>query len=290
MTILAIFAAFSNSELYSQVLKYRIVKKEDISFMNTPRMVYRVILDINTIPSEQEMKNTAVQIWGNGNKSWQEFTVFMYLPDMDIESSAFGVGEFRPSGLLRFDRNENASIGTKWETKKTITQPIKETQNGKLKEYNIGISAVNVGESKVKISIISNLPDGTNLSLSVSRIYFVKGDATSYSGELGEKAFTLKNGQYETIMPIYDTEWYTRYQKLTTSIPSDFPQISKISEKITIDVMYTPARLQPSNVVAILGKRGEFVTGEGSRQFGTGTAGRLTSLSATKEINYPFKK
>lgn len=288
MTILAILA-LSNSELYSQVLKYRIVKKEDISFMNTPRMVYRIILDVNSIPSEQEMKNTAVQIWGNGNKSWQEFTVFMYLPDMDIESSAFGVGEFRPSGLLRFDRNENASIGTKWETKKTITQP-KQPLNGKLKEYNIGISAVNAGESKVKINIISNLPDGTNLSLSVYRIYFVKGDATSYSGELGEKAFTLKSGQYETIMPIYDTEWYTRYQKLTTSIPSDFPQISKISEKISINVMYTAARPQPSNVIAILGKRGEFVTGEGSRQFGTGTAGKLTSLSATKEINYPFKK
>ena len=238
MISLAIIVCSSNLELNSQVLKYRITKKEDISFMGTSRMVYRIILEVSSVPTEKELKNTATQIWGNGNKTWQEFTVFMYMPEMDIESTAFGVGEFRPNGLLRFNRNEYTLTGTKWETKKT-PQPVKETTPSKLKEYKIDISAINIGESKVKINIATNFPDGTNLFLSIYRIYFVKGDTETYTGDLGEKVFSVKNGQFETIMTISDTEWYNRYQKVVKSIPNDFPPISKISENIFIDVMYT---------------------------------------------------
>ena len=53
--------------------------------------------------------------------------------------------------------------------------------------------------------------------------------------------------------------------------------------------MYTAARDQPANVTEILGTHGEFVTGKGSEQFGTGTAGRLTILSASKELYFPME-
>ena len=72
--------------------------------------------------------------------------------------------------------------------------------------------------------------------------------------------------------------------------PSDFHPITKISDKITINVLYTAARAQPTNVTKILGTRGEFVTGEGADHFGTGTAGRLTSLSATRNYIFPWER
>jgi len=39
---------------------------------------------------------------------------------MNTESPAFGVGEFNEGGLVRFDKNEFALIGTKWEIKKPV--------------------------------------------------------------------------------------------------------------------------------------------------------------------------
>lgn len=273
----------------SGILNYSIAKREDISFMNTPRMVYRIILDVNSLPSDEEMKNTAINIWGNGNKNWKEFTAFLYLPEMNTEIPAYGVGEFNEGGLVRFNSNEYALIGTKWEIKK-IEVPIKETPVANLKEYKIELSAIDAGERKVKINITTNFPDGTNLSLWINRDYYVKGENKPNGGELGDKDFTIKNGRFETIVIINDTEWYNRYQKVAKAIPNDFPPISKISDKITINVMYTPAVPQPANVVEILGTRGEFVSGKGSKHFGTGTLGRLTSFSVSKELTYSLKK
>lgn len=53
------------------------------------------------------MKNTAINIWENGNKSWKEFTVFIYLPEMNSGLTAYGVGEFNNNGLVSFDKNKN---------------------------------------------------------------------------------------------------------------------------------------------------------------------------------------
>ena len=89
-------------------------------------------------------------------------------------------------------------------------------------------------------------------------------------------------------MLINGKEWYDRYQSIAKIEPSDFPQITEVSDKITINVMYTAARNQPVNVTEILGTRGEFVAGKGPEHFGTGTAGRLTALSASKEFYFPM--
>lgn len=70
----------SNSQQKHEILKYQIAKQQDISFMNIPRMVYRIMLEVDSLPTEIEMRNTANYLWGNGNKNWKEFTVFIYLP------------------------------------------------------------------------------------------------------------------------------------------------------------------------------------------------------------------
>lgn len=51
------------------------------------------------------------------NKNWKEFTVFMYLPGMDTNGLAYGVGEFRPNGLKEFKIQSYSLIGTKWESR-----------------------------------------------------------------------------------------------------------------------------------------------------------------------------
>ena len=90
----------------SPELNYEIVKKEDVSYLNTPRMVYRVVLSVDETPKEDKMKEVALYLWENGNTKWKEFTVFLYLPSMNSNSAAYGIGEFRPEGLLEFKVNE----------------------------------------------------------------------------------------------------------------------------------------------------------------------------------------
>jgi len=98
------------------VLEYIIIETEDISYAGTPRMVYRVVVEVEEIPVKEKLEKTAIQIWENGNKDWKEFTVFMYLPDMDTHLLAYAIGEFRPQGLKEFRIEEAALYGTKWES------------------------------------------------------------------------------------------------------------------------------------------------------------------------------
>ncbi len=92
----------SSAKKSGGTLKYEIVDKEDISYQGTPRMVYRVVVQVNQKPSENELKKTAKQIWKKHGKGWEEFTVFIYLPGMDTNDAAYGAGEFKSYGLKEF--------------------------------------------------------------------------------------------------------------------------------------------------------------------------------------------
>ena len=98
------------------VLEYIIIETKDMSEAGTPRMVYRVVVKVEEIPVAEELEKTATQIWEDGNKHWKEFTVFMYLPDMDTKLAAYGVAEFRPQGLKEFGIQEATLYGTKWKS------------------------------------------------------------------------------------------------------------------------------------------------------------------------------
>jgi len=100
-----------------KLIAYKIVKKEDQSYRGESRMTYRVLLNVSEKPKDQKIKDVALSIWKNGNKSWGEFTVFLYLPEMNTNSSAYGIANFTPSGLKDFDVQEYALWGTKWKKK-----------------------------------------------------------------------------------------------------------------------------------------------------------------------------
>jgi len=83
-------------------LDYTIFSAKDISYPGCRRMVYRLILKAKGKPSDPEVKETATYIWKYGNQKWDEFTIFFYLPGMDANGMAYGIAEFRRSGLLKF--------------------------------------------------------------------------------------------------------------------------------------------------------------------------------------------
>jgi len=101
------------------VLPFRIVARDDISYPGTQRMTFRVELDVQEIPSEPDMCDTALAIWQNGNTQWDEFTVWLYLPGMDTGGFAYVTAEFRPSGLLEFTVLPEALYFTDWENATT---------------------------------------------------------------------------------------------------------------------------------------------------------------------------
>mgnify|MGYP001344982867 FL=1 len=101
----------------NNLLSYKIVQKEDQSYSGTSRMTYRVLLNITEKPTEERVKDVAVSLWNNGNNSWKEFTVFLYLPDMNTNSISYGVANFTQSGLKDFKVQEYALWDTKWEKK-----------------------------------------------------------------------------------------------------------------------------------------------------------------------------
>lgn len=278
-----------NTESKQEVIKYKIASKQDISYLNTPRMVYRIILNVDSLPTEAVMKKAAWHIWENGNKSWKEFTVFIYLPEMNTESTAYGVGEFNINGLLTFNINEYSLYGTKWENRETVKET-KETPVATLKEYFINLSALKINGDEIKISIETNFPDGTNFLVSVGRIHYLQGVSEEYSGEIFDKDFSANQGKIETIVKVNDSEWYNEHQRLVKTLPDDIKPISKISESINISVLYSAARTQTEDVKKILGTRGEFIAGKGVDKFGTGTAGQITTFRVSKDVIFPFKK
>ena len=273
----------------STILKHRIVEKQDISYANTPRMVYRIILEVDSLPSEAEMIYTAKHLWKSGNQNLMEFTVFEYLPTMNIHYAAFGVAEFNTNGMVSFQKNESALYDTKWEVKEKPKVVPKIPENDK-KNYEITVSATNEVGRIVKVKIESNFPDGTILTLHINRIHYLRGKNEAYTGDLFEREFTIQNGVYEAAAYIDDKPWYYEYQKLTNSMPDDFPPISKISDSIEISVLYTSAADQPANVTKILGAKGEYIKGEGVEKHTGGTIGLLTTLSASMKLKLPFKK
>jgi|GEM_PF-2102257 uncharacterized protein YgiM (DUF1202 family) len=101
----------------NNLLSFKIVKKEDQGYRGTSRMTYRVLLNVSEKPKEQKIKNVALAIWNDGNKSWKEFTVFLYLPEMNTNSMAYGIANFTPSGLKDFNVQEYALWDTKWQQK-----------------------------------------------------------------------------------------------------------------------------------------------------------------------------
>lgn len=280
----------AEKETNHDILKYRVVKKQDYSYLNTPRMAYRITLDVEKLPLKEQMEKIAIRIWKNGNKNWKEFTVFMYLPDMDTESAAWYVAEFSSSELKKSERQDFALYGTRWQQEKTQIQESEidsKDVTGMAREYFIDLDIVKLDSRKIKIDIATNFPDGTNLFVDVSRTYQEKGKSETYSGEMFNKDIAVKNGKIQVESIINDSIWYNKYYEDAKKFGHlmEYPGVGKVSANVGVWVLFSPRRDQRSNILKILGKNGEFIKGSGATK---GSA--YTSFEVTKLLEIPFKK
>ena len=281
LLLIGLFIIGCESNTKQNHLPYVIVEQEDISYLDNPRITSRVILDVDTIPSEIEIINTATYIYEQENKKWKGYTVFIYLPEMNTGFASYGIGEFNKDGLVNFRINKNSLKGTTWEIKEEIIQ--KTIQE--LTEYSIDISTTNIEKRKVKITINTNFPDGTKLLVSIGRTHFIKGRKDAYSADIFNEDLVVESGKIKTIVEINDFKWYNEYKDLSESLPKDFPPAEKISDKINIDVLFSPYRKQSDGVLDILGGKGEYIRGIGSEK-----SGKATFFRVSKKIKIPFKK
>lgn len=279
-----LISCHTNSEKESQILSFKIADKQNVGLNNNERMIFKVIVEVDSIPNESMMKNTSLYIWENGNKHLKDFTTFLYLPEMNIESSAYGVGEFNESGLVKFVVNKNSLIGTKWFSSEDKEQNEKAPEP-ELKEYSINLKTTKEGERDVKIIVKTDFPDGTKFLVNVGRTYYQKGKGDAYSGDIYSKDLSVINGEIEVIVSITDTKWYNEHLDLVKALPDDIMPISKTSDKVSVDVMFSPMRNQSKSILKILGSNGEFVSGVGAKK-----SGKLTTYSVSTEVDIPFQK
>lgn len=279
--MILIIVAFP-SFLHSGVLDYRIIKKQDISFADIQRVVYRVVLEVKAIPAEKDMKIIAQQIWKKDLKKWDEFTIFMYLPDMDMDYSAYCVAEINKDGLIKLKLQQYSLLGTKWEPKKEQPKnPPRNIEN--LKEYYVSIQPELLNNRRVNVYIETNFPDGTNMLLTIERHKYLKGKEELYSGQIYDEYFTVNESGFEKIVTIDDSEWYNEHLRLVKALPEDIMPIEKISDNIEVSVLYTAMKEQPEKVTSILGLTGEFVGGKGASR-----PGKMTVFRESKELKVPF--
>lgn len=268
----------------ANLLNYELISKEDISYSNVSRMVHRIVLNVESIPSEEDIRRTVNNIWQSENKSWNEFTVFGYLPEMNTDYAAYVVCEFKPSGLDMFHINEHSVYDTKWEK---VEEPIapKPLSSAQLTEYTIELEAQADDDRNVTINISTNFPDGSNLLVDVGRVHYLKGEDDRYSGSIYSQDLKVDQGQIGTTVLVDDSEWYKEHLRLVKALPDDIMPIESISENITISVLFSPARSQPKQVLAVVGELGESISGAGSS-----ILGKLTTFRVSKELNIPFQE
>ncbi len=96
-------------------LSYRIVDRKKLNYGGLEQMEIRVMLKVRKIPTATALRRVAETILRDGNKGWNEFTVWMYLPGMDMKGLTFGLVVFRKTELVHFNINHAARWGTRWQ-------------------------------------------------------------------------------------------------------------------------------------------------------------------------------
>lgn len=147
------------------------------------------------------------------------------------------------------------------------------------------MTSTKIDTREIKISIKTNFPDGTNLLVDVNRTHFLKGIDEKYSGDIYSKNISVINGKIETIVYIEDSNWYNEHIRLVKALPDDIKPIAKISDDITISVLFSPKRDQLDSILIVTGIDGEYVSGNGTEiKYG------FTTFRVSKDIVIPFQK
>lgn len=109
------FHTQAKNAISSGLLKYKIVERKETRTGDTSRMVFRVVLSVEDIPSDAEIRRTVLFMRKNGNTHWDRFVIFMYLPEMNLDGPPFAAATFVPDTMEYFKVDMSALRKTKWQ-------------------------------------------------------------------------------------------------------------------------------------------------------------------------------
>ena len=182
-----------------------------------------------------------------------------------------------------------------------VTGPV---ETGAVKNYTLTASAEKNGE-QIIVSGKTNLPDDCVLGVFIERPYWRKGllspldvheaerlliktpdywrkgDDTTYTGHMAFGEATVEKGIYKVSLTPDDVGWYDNaIMLIEMGLWTDF---ERISDDVTVSVIFTPKRDQPDSVYAILGSNAENMAGE-QVEF----SGHFNVLKAKTTLNVHF--
>lgn len=158
----------------------------------------------------------------------------------------------------------------------------------KLRSYKLETLVGKVGPRRISVDVTTDLPNGTNLLVTVRRSYWERKDKESeYAGEIYSEDLPVKDGKVSVDVDVVDSIWVKAHaEKKDQFTPLGlWDEIGEVSPKIEVWVLYSSMRDQPDSVQKILGAKGELVL-----QPSTAVDGMLTTLEAREEVILPFKQ
>ena len=279
-------------------LPLTVVSTEDISYAGTTRKVSRVVLDVDQIPTEPQLRSSAIAVWSDQGFGIDEFTAFLYLPEMNPQRLAYAVGKFTPAGITSLEIQEASLLDHPWYAKTDRARTdqartaaaaaaaadfVRRRDAATKHDYTASIEAELSAGGVLDVRVDTDFPDGTNLVVGVGRTHWVRGSDEVYSGDLHGEDLAVKNGAVSFTTQIDDTQWirtHEEFVKIDVRAP-----IERISDEIEISVFYTPNNDQPASVAAVLGEAGENVGGEGADD----TMG-FVFYEVRKSLSFPMKR
>lgn len=103
-----------DNKVVKEILSFKVIKNEKVGLKSQNRAIQKIVVQTNSLPNEDALKNTAKSIWEK-NSSYDEFTVFIYLEEMNTTLNAYCIIEFNSTKMTDFMILESALIDTKWE-------------------------------------------------------------------------------------------------------------------------------------------------------------------------------
>jgi len=96
---------------------YTTLPLKSVGLPSQNRATQKLVIKTDTIISKENLQNLSVNYWKDNTLNiYNEFTLFIYLNDMNTNQSAYCLAEFNKDGILnQFSINKSSLIGTKWE-------------------------------------------------------------------------------------------------------------------------------------------------------------------------------
>jgi hypothetical protein len=83
------------------ITDYEILPIARVGLDNQNRATQKLVLKLNPI-DEMSVKTLMKHIWTQNGKRFEEYTIFVYEPNMDVNDSAAYIAEFDKNGLVEF--------------------------------------------------------------------------------------------------------------------------------------------------------------------------------------------